>query len=162
MKKQHIVIGVIIIVLLAGGTFLLTKINQSSKQTTTSSNAQSFPSDPNKLEVKGELVAGFPDFPVYSKATVVNSSRVKELSDPAKGYQAAWKVHDASVAKVMQWYLQELKNTGWQIVVPPNDPQGYGEQLATVSKGGSTAYLIVELEEEGVIAVIVDIPVINQ
>ena len=110
------------------------------------------------LDVKGQLISGFPAFPVYPGAKLIESSKVKNSPDPTKGYQAEWEAQAESVAKVMDWYLKELKSTGWEILTL-DDPKGYGEQVANVSKDGNVVNLRVELSEPGMIEIKVDIPV---
>ena len=116
--------------------------------------------DPNFQEVKGQLIPGFPQFPVYPGAVVKKSLKAKQVQDPAKGYRAEWEIpQKKSVPEVMQWYLAELKNQGWVINEPPVDLQTYGEQVSKISKGDLMAYLNVEIgDDNNSTEIMVDIP----
>lgn len=118
--------------------------------------------DPSFIEVKEQLIVGFPKFPVYPGAKLLDSSKVKVSSTASRGYRAHWEIQERRVPEVMQWYIKELKVEGWRIDQSSADPQNYGEQIAKVSKGGTVAYLRIELLEENTIEIEVDMPISNE
>ena len=110
--------------------------------------------DPSFPEIKGELIGGFPDFPVYPGATLIASAQTNPAGQPPQGYRAKWVTHDP-VIKVMNWYEDDLPIAGWQYT-PPNDQQSEGEQVAEISKGDLKGYIAAEIEEEN-IEIVVDV-----
>lgn len=167
MKKQITnsdgIVGIlilIVVVVVVAGLFLTGKLGGLKNLVQNPQNGQqanqSLATDPNIVEVKGQLVEGFPDFPVYPEAKLVQSVQLKK-SGSVGGYRARWELAGESVPKVMEWYVKELRSKGW-VVQPPDDPKAYGEQIATITKDNQAAYLRVELHEQGIIEIEVDIP----
>ena len=161
---SKMILGIVVLIVIFGALtgFIILTSKKSASETASTIPQVEVAADPAFEEVKGQLITGFPDFPVYPGATIVSSAKVKQNEDPAKGYRAEWEVQAESVTKVMQWYLQELKSKGWTILESPNDPESYGEQIASASKNGSIAYFVVELKEPGLIEIKVEIPLTNQ
>ena len=135
--------------------------NQPSQPEAGVSTAENLSTDPSRMEVKGQMVEGFPAFPVYPGAMIEESSKVKDSPDSEKGYRAEWRIDKVlSVPQVMKWYLDELKTEGWTIKQAPVDPQTYGEQAAIVSKGDVDAHLNVEIgDDKKTTEIMVDIPI---
>ncbi len=92
------------------------------------------------------VVAGFPQVPVFPEAKLINS--YKKSDQTRVGYEGHWTTQEP-VAEVMKWYLSALRDDGWQITSPPEDPEADGEQFAVVRNDDWVLNLIVE-DEDGV------------
>ena len=129
----------------------LRKVDQTSQQNIPKLEVATDPSFP---EIKGELIGGFPELPVYPEATLVASAQTNPAGQPPQGYRAKWVTKDP-VIKVMNWYEAELPKAGWHYT-SPNDQQSEGEQVAEISKGDFKGYIAAEIEEEN-IEIVVDV-----
>ena len=116
------------------GVFLL---NKPSKKLAPSK-------EPGKTELEGELVAGFPELPVYQGAALVNSYKKQE--GEKVGFEANWEI-DASVSEVMIWYIDALSESGWVFEEVPEDVDEVFEQSLIAQKDETRVYLTVEREE---------------
>ena len=114
--------------------------------------------DPGFPEVKGQVISGFPDFPVYPGAALIASAKTNRADQPDTGYRAKWGTQDSVIA-VMKWYQAQLPKSGWQYT-PPNDPQSEGEQVAEISKGDFKGYIASEIEE-GNNEIVVDVRLVE-
>lgn len=112
--------------------------------------------DPSFNEALGQLLPGFPEFPLYPGAELVGSAEVNLPDEPNQGYRVKWITKDL-VPQVMGWYLEALSQTGW-VVEEPNDPEAEGEQVANIRKDDFKGYLAVESEgSDGEVEIVVDI-----
>jgi len=125
--------------IIVAGTSLLISVKRPVQKTIFVGNA----SEPGKVDLDSELVAGFPEFPVYPDATIINS--YKKTEGAKVGYEANWKADD-TVAQIASWYYEALIDMGWNFEEQPNNFEEYGEQFFLVSKDDLTIYLTVELE----------------
>lgn len=96
----------------------------------------------NVTELKGELVAGTPEFPVYPGAQVKKS--YKKDIDQKTDYVVVWEAKGA-VPQTMAWYAAELKKSGWQIE-GPDFPEAKDEQQLIATNDTYKVKLIVGLE----------------
>ena len=141
MKKEHIGIGVVVIAIVAGGIFLITKVNQSSDFTKSSSNAKNLTSDQNDQEVQGGLVASFPDFPQYPEAYIVNSRSAQD----AQGDHYDLRLEsNKPVSDIINWYAAEVEKNGW--VLQLEDTESEYDQSLLFTKGKVKVGLEVEQE----------------
>lgn len=104
--------------------------------------------DPSFPEVQGRLIEGFPEFPVYSGATLIGSARTSPVDTADTGYRTKWTAKD-DVPTVMKWYQAELPKIGWKIELS-GDPANTGEQVVQISKGELRGYLGIEAQSTGV------------
>ncbi len=143
--KVLIIIGVLVISI--GLTVWFIKSGQrSTNEAIPELQTQEVATDPSFTEVKGQLIPGFPELPVYPGASIVASAKTNPEIKLDIGYRAKWKASDP-VLKVMKWYLEELPKYGWN-VEPPNDPNATGEQVASIAKEDLKGYLEVASESE--------------
>lgn len=99
--------------------------------------------EPGKEELTGELVSGFPDFPVYPGAAVKTS---RESTGGTVGFETVWEVNQ-EVPEIMRWYMDMFAgDESWKIKEPPDSPESPGEQSAIVSRDNWDFYLTVERE----------------
>lgn len=158
-------VGILIVLF---GIVLVYKTNDPTTQTTnTQSDAQepqsninplvdNVESDPNKITEKNSLVPGFPQFPVYPNAVLIESVKMIQATDD-KGYYALWEIdQEIGVPAVMQWYIDELQNTGWEITEYPAYAN-QGEQIIKLKKGTTNALVNVDSHGKGV-EILVDFP----
>ncbi len=110
--------------------------------------------DPNVVEVENKLVANFPEFPVYPGAVIEKSSGRIETINTGQDLRAVWISDEKSVQTVMNWYIDELEKSGWQ-VEKPNDPIAMGEQVAQIKKDDLSGYIAVE-DEAGTTEIVAD------
>lgn len=103
--------------------------------------------DPSFPEVKGKLIPGFPEFPVYPGATLKASAKTNRENQPDTGYRAKWVTKD-SVPLVVKWSQQELPKNGWKIEAL-DDPENTGEQVTQISKGNFKGYIGAEAVAQG-------------
>ncbi|OGY25918.1 MAG: hypothetical protein A2Z11_02045 [Candidatus Woykebacteria bacterium RBG_16_43_9] len=147
IKRNHIVVLVVLgslAVVLTGLSMWFGGIRQQSTEKTQKLEVAT---DPNFPEVKGKLISGFPQFPVYPGATLVASAKTNRVNQPDTGYRAKWETKDA-VIKVMRWYQDQLPKSGWKYEVP-NDPTAAGEQVAQIKKSGFEGFVEAESEQKG-------------
>lgn len=104
--------------------------------------------DPSFKEVKGSLIPGFPNFPVYADAELKGSATLSADADSSQGYRVIWELNkeDSTVPEVMNWYQRELTRDGWKYEAP-DDPTSVTEQVAQISKGNFKGYLAAEIEQ---------------
>ena len=109
--------------------------------------------EPGKTELEGQLVAGFPEFPVYPGANIVSSYKKQEESKV--GFEANWEA-DASVSEVIVWYIDALRESGWVFEEEPDD-LSISEQSLVAKKDNLRVYLTVE-EGVSITEINVEIP----
>ena len=162
MQKNPLVLFVIALCGIALiGSFILwiTKARENAGQKVDQTSQQNIPklevaTDPGFPEVKGQVISGFPDFPVYPGATLVASAKTNRADQPDTGYRVKWEAQD-SVIPVMNWYQDELSKNGWTYEVP-NDPDATGEQVAQIKKAGWEGFVESELED-GATEIVVEV-----
>lgn len=108
----------------------------------------------NIVEAEGELVEGFPEFPVYPGAEIHESAVRRQAYNTGRDIYAEWTTND-SVIEVMRWYEQELSKLGWSIG-EPNDPENPSEQIIQITKDNLSGYVAAE-DEEGTTEIVVDL-----
>ena len=109
--------------------------------------------EPGKTELEGQLIAGFPEFPVYPGANIVSSYK-KQEGDKV-GFEANWEA-DASVNEIIVWYIDALRESGWVFEEEP-ELDYTSEQQLIARKDETTVYLTAE-REEGVTEINAEIP----
>jgi len=156
MQKNIFVITVIVIsIIVLSGVVILWMNNEKSRGqpigNTADQNAPNIETevatDPRFPEIKGKLMSGFPEIPVYPGATLIASAKTNRANEQDTGYRAKWETQDA-VVKVMKWYQEELPKSGW-VYETPNDPNASGEQVAQIKKSDLEGFLEAEREEKG-------------
>jgi len=132
-------IGSVILWIAIAREHALRKVDQTAQQVVPKLEVATDPSFP---EIKGRVISGFPDFPVYPGAALVASAKTNRADQPDTGYRVKWTVQ-GEVPIVMKWYQAELPKSSWQIEqsVDPNNP---GEQINQISKGNFNGSLLVE------------------
>jgi hypothetical protein len=163
-KDQRIIAAVALIVIALVAIGLAEVIHKRSEnrailQTQTAATPKmEVATDPNFKEVEGQLVDGFPAFPVYPGATLEASSTVNREDQVIQGYRALWISHDA-IPKIARWYETELRKAGWQ-VTPNDDPNSDGEQVIKIARDSNdveyTGYVAPEMEGDR-IEIVVDL-----
>ena len=138
------IVVILLIIVFAVVAFLLVRKNIPELPVPKEEVTKQVATDPNFAEVKGQLLPGFPEFPIYPGAELVGSAEVNLPDEPNQGYRVKWTTYDP-VPQVMDWYLEELSKTGW-VVEEPNDPEAEGEQVANIHKGGFKGHIAVESE----------------
>lgn len=162
MKKTSLIIGSLVLILIAIiAVVFFPSLRTKLKELVGYQIPQEVKKDPNIIEQEGQLVEGFPEFPVYGDAVLVKSASLVQPGTSSQGYRAEWRLSQGSVPEVMAWYIEELKVAGWD-VEESVDPEGYGEQISKASKGEIVAYLRVELLKGGEIEIEVDMPITNE
>jgi hypothetical protein len=129
-------LALLILVLVVGGLWVISKKGETTveqEQITV-----------EKEELQGEIVSGFPDIPVYARSELIYT--YKKMENGKNGYEGVWKT-DESVSVVMNWYIENLEQFGWNIIEPPDDLEADGEQYLVAVKGDLVLNLIVENEE---------------
>ncbi len=138
---KYLTIAALILLLVLGVTFkLVTKDRKENPPELLVA------TDPSFTEYKGQLMSDFPEFPVYTGATLVGSAKVNTDDIADQGYRAKWTTSDP-VIKVMKWYQEELIKAGWKFE-ENNDIVSEAEQIAKISKDELEGYLAAELEDE--------------
>ncbi len=95
--------------------------------------------------LQGELVGGFPDFPVYPKASVVTSRR----EEAGVNYETQWESSGTPLA-IMKWFMDEFKKDSvWEVLEEPEVDQEYVEYSALIKRGEWLYYTTVEAGEDG-------------
>ncbi len=156
ITKNQIIIFAIIAVVIIFALVSFNKKQNAAKSIPNNNNKQSsVTGDPNKVEVKNQLISTFPSFPVYPGAKIISSAKVGQ--SPTRGFEAVWET-DASVPLTMSWYLTELKKGGWNVVAPPGDAKTVGEQIAQVSKDKLSVTLDIDQKNSDTTEIIVNIP----
>ncbi len=154
-KNTVIIFAIFAIILVFALVSFNNKQNAAKLVTNDNDKRSSITGDPNKVEVKNQLISTFPSFPVYPEAKIVRSAKIGQA--PSRGFEAKWETNE-SVPQVMSWYLSELKKEGWEIVTPPGDTYTTGEQIAKLSKEQMTVTLDIDQESKNVTEIIVNIP----
>ncbi len=117
---------------------------------------------PNYTELKGQLAAGFPQFPVYPSAELEESHKKNDAIENMRGYSANWMIEgNHSVTEVMNWYRTELIKAGWTIKETGEENNSIAEQTIKALKADQAAVVIIEKGEKddpNEIEVLVDIP----
>lgn len=115
--------------------------------------------DPTFQEFKGEIVTGFPgDFPVFPGAILVGSVVNNPAGVKDTGYRVMWNItKDNSVSEIVNWYVQELRNTGWN-VEDPDLWENISELVLQIEKENFKGYIAAE-SEENVIELVVDLKI---
>ena len=93
--------------------------------------------------VQGKLIAGFPSFPIYPGAKVVESERLTEGTKV--GFEAELITND-SVQDSYSYYLRTLKRDGWKIIFASSNSSTAEEQGLGAEKDAVRVYI--EFEEE--------------
>lgn len=103
-------------------------------------------SKPSINKVENELVNTFPELPVPTNATIVESYEKKE--GERQGFYAKWTLHNTSVVESAEWFYDQISTT--QGIVIKNLPEEYeGRELAFVlSNNNKTAHVYFEVEDE--------------
>ena len=113
----------------------------------------------NALEVEvkdGELLANFPDVPVYPGATIDYS--YSQSGTQAQAYEGHWEAQ-SSVGEITQWYLDNLVADGWEILDEVEEVFTVNEHYFQARKGDLIANFIIECEScEGTTEIYVEIP----
>jgi hypothetical protein len=143
MMKNKLVIFLVILILVAGIGLVLLKSSQNGNV------ADIVTPKPNYTTLQNQLVATFPDFPVYPGAEVIESRKLDGAVDGVKGYSADWEINGskATVDGVVSWYKTQLVNAGWTLTpIDPSNNVGV-EQYVKVSKGSQNALVTIETGE---------------
>ena len=149
-------LGILVVLFIALSGWLVTPRRQSNNEAgTTNLSKLEVATDPSFPEVKGKLISGFPDFPVYPGATLVASAKTNRADQLDTGYRVKWAVQVDAVPNVMEWYQDELSKNGWTYEVP-NDPNATGEQVAQIKKSGWEGFVESELED-GATEIVVEV-----
>lgn len=158
-----LLVVVVVLVLVLGLVYYLVQSKYSeqapARKTQTGSPDMAGLDEVETIRVEGELVASFPEFPVYSGAKIEYS--YESTSSQPTGYEALW-VSNAPVPTVMSWYIDTLTAEGWEIESLPDNRQDPTEQFLIASKGDNTVYLITEDEDKGYTEIFVEFPVALQ
>lgn len=152
-NPSGIVVLVVLLLTLIGVSGLIFKGLIGKKQTPSSS--PQVATDPSFTEVKGQVLPGFPSFPVYPGATLVASAKTSPEGVENQGFRVKWSAGD-SVPRVMAWYQVELPKTGWRIE-KTDDPDNLGEQVVQISSDGFNGNIAIETSQGNIIEIIVDI-----
>lgn len=132
------------------------KKDSRSVKDTISSSQSSLKED--RIFFEKQLAPDFPEFPVYPKATLEESSQRVTPLGTGNDLYAEWYTTD-SVGTVMKWYLKVLQIEGWMVEFPET-PESSGEQIAKIYKGKFSGDLVVENElEENKVEIVVDLVV---
>jgi hypothetical protein len=123
MKKLVFPISLLIVILIS--TFLLVKRPQ--KQPTSTAN----------------IADDYPESPVYPNADFQDSNKVESYTKTDFSYDGTWKTQD-DVATVMAWYIDKLKNDGWNMNVLPANPNATDIQYAE-GYYGKNIYKIIQV-----------------
>lgn len=141
ISTSNIVIGVVALgVLILAGVFYFSRNLGGSEQTT-----PPITSEPEVVESRDALVAGFPDFPSYPGAKI-ETSRV--ASDSQGKHFEAYLVSNQSVSEVSKWYSQELLNDGWEQLDESGDERNVDKSMV-FQKGKTKVGLTIEDEHSG-------------
>ncbi len=160
MKKNTLIlsfIGIVIVVLLIIIAIVKQSNNTVSNQTTI--RQLQVATDPNFPEIKGQLMPGFPQFPIYPGATLEASAKTNPEGQPDTGYRAKW-VTEGNVPTVMKWYQNELPKNDWQFD-PPKDMNNTGEQVAKIAKGNLSGNIVIEAGQGSKSEIVVEVRKIN-
>ena len=155
--NSKLIISAVVAVLVVMVAFLLfSKQNQNSQNPVPAKTVEpSETVDPNRVEVKNQLISTFPAFPVYPGAKILKSMKLGE--SPTKGFEAEWQTSEP-VPKVMGWYIQNLQSDGWKLVASPGDPKTEGEQGAIFSKDKIKVTINIDRENKNETLINVNIP----
>jgi hypothetical protein len=96
------------------------------------------------VEAEGELVDGFPDFPIYPGAELEKSNQSTYQGRTA--YSGTW-ISTGTVQKVMAWYRDQAKQKNWEIIDDPSNPASGQEQHLNLNVDGQLINVTVELED---------------
>ncbi len=99
-------------------------------------------------EVKGGIVPGFPEFPLLYPGAEIDSTQITAASGQQPVSYQAYLESEDGVEKIIQWYSENLKNSGWNQERPIDSSQPNDQNL-TVNKNGMKATVNVELEDSG-------------
>jgi len=154
-KLLLLIVGVSIFVIVALRFNTQMGRNEVRNDTVASAQKLEVSTDPNFPEVKGRIISGFPDFPVYPSATLVASSLINKEGETVQGYRVKWKTNPGNVPEIMQWYQSALQKAGWTFTAN-DDTQSLGEQVAPISKGDYRGYVAAEMEGD-IIEIMVDL-----
>ncbi len=132
----YIKLAAIVLIMIAAGAGILILKKPSEKLAPSK--------EPGKTELEGELVAGFPELPVYSGSALVNSYKKQEAD--MVGFEANWET-DGTVSEIMSFYIETLPEEGWVIKEMPDTVNLYDQQLIA-ERDKTRFYLTVEEGEE--------------
>lgn len=159
--------GFVLIVLLVVG-YLAGNVGTQPVQTATEiptvdgAIIQAYPlTQSTEIQSNSTLIEGFPAFPIFPGAKLETSSKRTQSLNTARDIRAVWKVEQANVVTIMNWYLDELERTGWAIEYP-DDRASKGEQIAWMTKNNYRGYLAVEDEKGEYTEIVVDFQKLNE
>lgn len=96
-------------------------------------------------KLQGQLVSGFPDFPIYPGASIIGS--YKKIDGERIGFEATWET-EISQNEVAAWYLNEFnKYIGWTIHELP-DTFNSDELVFRIEKNNQKSTLTIEREDD--------------
>jgi hypothetical protein len=105
-------------------------------------------------QAKGQLVAGFPDLPIFPGARITSTQHAEAVSAPfyqPASYQA-YLQSDKSVPEIIGWYTKNLQAAGWKMITPA-DPSTPSDQSIVMTKNSLTVSINVESGSESDISI---------
>ena len=146
-RRNFIIFSGLLIVILALtlGVYL---VRQQTVQPASTEPREGFESalskSPGLVEARGELVSGFPEFPVYPEVKLTYSSRY-DLEEETV-YRASW-ISDDSLSQIAEYYGSALRKAGWTVTETKEPTQG--DSLIEATKNNQTATLYIDQEGRG-------------
>ncbi len=98
----------------------------------------------NKVEVKGKLVEGFPQFPVLTGAKIEES--YKKESQGKFGYEVEL-ITSNTPKQVLMWYWDELEKEGWAVYDENIEESEEGDYFLMAQKGNLKVGVFAENED---------------
>lgn len=154
MKIIKIILIIVVIMAVAAGTYYITRTRNTLTNHASSGRPRIEITEGMIRRTDGQIVERLQGFPVIPGATLQESSERLQALDSNQDLRAVWTV-SKTVPEIMNWYIDQLKKDGWR-VQPPDDPKAQGEQVAQISKGVLSGYIAAEVEEGGVVEIVVD------
>lgn len=156
MKFKNAILLAFIIAVFLGATKLA--LQNAQRQRAYVPQDLNLQQESDTMEVEGELVPDFPEFPMYPGAVIAESSQRQVYRQESGDVRAEWTA-DGTVMKVMDWYLKVLPNNGWTITELPDDRKSEGEQIVQFNKTNLYGTLIIEGEKVGLTKIVIDFAV---
>jgi hypothetical protein len=135
----------ILVVLLLAGVVILATVYFKSQSVKPKNNNQTTLPVVNQAE--GQLIAGFPDFPIFTGASITSTQHTNAVNAPTyqpASYQA-YLESTKSVTEIIAWYTQNLQKMGWQVTTPADQTDLNDKNILAV-KGKLKATVNVEKE----------------